>query len=340
MTTGLFSEFQLKGLTLKHRIMMSPMCQYQAGEDGKVTDYHLAHYGTRAIGGVALVMLEATAVEARGRISTADLGIWSEEQVEGLKRIVDFCHTYGAKTAIQLAHAGVKAETPEPSVAPSAVSLFERYPAPTALTQEEMAGIVEAFRQAAVRAVQAGFDTVELHGAHGYLINQFLSSLTNKRDDEYGGSLENRLRFPLEVIRAVKSVLPEQMPLLMRVSASEYAEEGYSLDEMIEMVKQFKAAGVDMIDCSSGGTLPVAPPAIYPGYQVQFAEAIRKGAEIPTIAVGILGTPSLAEEVVRNGRADVVAIGRELLRNPHFAKTAAIELGAELELPGVYLRAF
>lgn len=340
MTTGLFSEFQLKGLTLKHRIMMSPMCQYQAGEDGKVTDYHLAHYGTRAIGGVALVMLEATAVEARGRISTADLGIWSEEQVEGLKRIVDFCHTYGAKTAIQLAHAGVKAETPEPSVAPSAVSLFERYPAPTALTQEEMAGIVEAFRQAAVRAVQAGFDTVELHGAHGYLINQFLSSLTNKRDDEYGGSLENRLRFPLEVIRAVKSVLPEQMPLLMRVSASEYAEEGYSLDEMIEMVKQFKAAGVDMIDCSSGGTLPVAPPAIYPGYQVQFAEAIRNGAEIPTIAVGILGTPSLAEEVVRNGRADVVAIGRELLRNPHFAKTAAIELGAELELPGVYLQAF
>ncbi|HEU4962540.1 MAG TPA: NADPH dehydrogenase NamA [Bacilli bacterium] len=340
MQPSLFSEFTLKGMTLKNRIMMSPMCQYQAAEDGKVNDWHFVHYGTRAIGGVGLVMLEATAVEARGRISTADLGIWSDDHLEGLKRVVEFGHAYGAKMAIQIGHAGLKAETPEPNVAPSAVTHFDRYPVPTPLAQEELSAIVEAFRQGAKRAVEAGFDAIELHGAHGYLINQFLSPLTNKREDEYGGSPDNRLRFPLEVIRAVKAVIPQEMPLLIRVSASEYSEDSYSLDEMVEMIKRMKEAGVDMVDCSSGGTLPVPPPATYPGYQVQFAEAIRKGADIPTIAVGILGTPSLAEEVVRNGRADVVAIGRELLRDPHFSKTAALELKADLELPGSYKRAW
>lgn len=337
---GLFDSYELKGLTLKNRIMMSPMCQYQAENDGKVTDYHFVHYGARAIGGVGLIMIEAAAVEARGRISTNDVGIWSDEHIEGLKRIVDFAHGYGAKMAIQIAHAGTKAETDEPNVAPSPLTHFDRYNVPVELSKDEIAGIVEKFRQAAERALQAGFDTIELHGAHGYLINQFLSPLTNKRTDEYGGSLENRLRFPLEVIRAVKSVLPTDMPLLMRVSASEYSTESYDLAEMVEMVKAFKEAGVDMVDCSSGGALPIAPPEIYPGYQLQFAEVIRRDSEIPTIAVGMMENPALAEEALRNGRCDIVAIARELLRDPHYAKTAAIELKAELELPGVYKRAW
>ncbi|ARU62285.1 NADPH dehydrogenase NamA [Tumebacillus avium] len=337
---GLFDSFTLKGMELKNRIMMSPMCQYQANEDGTVTDWHLVHYVSRAIGGVGLVMVEASGVEARGRISTGDVGIYSDDHIAGLARIVELCKSYGAKTAIQIAHAGTKAETPEPNVAPSAFTHFDRYNTPQELTTGEIQEIVTAFADAAVRAVKAGFDTIEIHGAHGYLINQFLSPLTNKRTDEYGGALENRLRFPLQVIRGVKAVIPDDMPLLMRVSASEYSEEGYSLDEMVEMAKQFKEAGVDMIDVSSGGSLPTAPPAIYPGYQLQFAEAIKHGAEIPTIAVGLLHNPALMEEALQNGRADVVAVGRELLRNPHFAKTAALELGAELELPNVYKYAY
>ncbi|MFD2170830.1 NADPH dehydrogenase NamA [Tumebacillus lipolyticus] len=337
---GLFDSYTIKGLEIKNRIMMSPMCQYQAQEDGTVTPWHFVHYGARAIGGVGLVMIEASGVEARGRISTRDVGIWSDQHIAGLKGIVDFGKSYGAKMAIQLAHAGTKAETPEQNVAPSAYTRFERYQTPHALSRGEIAEIVEKFRQAAERAVTAGFDAVEIHGAHGYLIHQFLSPITNKREDEYGGSMENRLRFAKEVIAAIKAVIPEEMPLLMRVSAVEYSEEGYSLDEMIEMVKHFKAAGVDLVDVSSGGSLPEAPPAIYPGYQLSFAEAIRRGANIPTIAVGILEHPALAEEAVRNERADLIAIGRELLRNPHYAKSAALELRAELELPNVYSRAF
>lgn len=337
---GLFDSYTLKGLTLKNRVMMSPMCQYCANEDGTITDFHLVHYGQRAIGGVGLIMVEAAGVEARGRISTGDVGIYSDDHIPALKRLVDFCKQYGAKMAIQLAHAGTKAETSEPNVAPSAVTKFDRYGTPTALSKEEIKIVVEAFKQAAVRSVKAGFDTVELHGAHGYLIHQFLSPITNKRTDEYGGSLENRVRFAVEVITAVKEVLPADMPLLMRVSAEEYSEEGYNLQEMVEMVKHFKAAGVDMVDCSSGGNLPIAPPSIYPGYQAQFADTIKREADIPTIAVGILENPALAEEVIRNNRADIVAIARGLLRNPHWAKQAAIELKAELELPGSYKRAW
>ncbi|PWK11622.1 NADPH dehydrogenase NamA [Tumebacillus permanentifrigoris] len=337
---GLLDSYTIKGLTLKNRIMMSPMCQYVANTDGTVSDWHFVHYGARAIGGVGLIMLEASAVEARGRISMHDIGIWSDDHIAGLRRIVDFGHQYGASMGIQIAHAGVKAETDEPNVAPSALTHFPRYTVPQELSVAEIGEIVEKFKAAAVRAVQAGFDTVELHGAHGYLLNEFLSPLTNKRTDEYGGTLENRLRFPLQVISAVKSVLPVEMPLLMRVSASEYSEESYSLDEMVSMVTAFKEAGVDMVDCSSGGALPVAPPAIYPGYQVQFAEAIKRGADIPTIAVGLLDNPALAEEVVRNGRADLVAIARGLLRDPHWAKVAALALKAELELPSSYARAY
>jgi len=320
--------------------MLSPMCQYQAESDGSVTDWHLIHYASRAVGGVGLVMVEASAVEARGRITTKDVGLYSDAHIPGLKRIVELCRAYGAKTAIQIAHAGMKAETEEPAVAPSAYTTFpDRYKTPIELSRDEVREMAGKFAAAAKRAVEAGFDTVEIHGAHGYLINEFLSPLTNKRTDEYGGSFENRLRFPLDVIRAVKEVLPEGMPLLMRVSATEYAEDGYDEQEMVEMVKCFKEAGVDMVDCSSGGSLPIAPK-MFPGYQLHLSETLRKGAELPTIAVGMLDAPALAEQAVQLGRADLVAIGRGLLRDPYWAKRAAVELKAEMELPGVYKMAF
>lgn len=337
---GLFDEFALKGLNLKNRVMMSPMCQYHAEPNGMANDWHFLHYGSRAVGGVGLVMVEATGVESRGRITSADLGIWSDDHVAGLARIVDLCRPYGAKTAIQLAHAGTKSEVAdEPNVAPSSLTRFEQYRTPHALTESEIADIVEAFRKGAERAVAAGFDTVEIHGAHGYLINQFLSPITNRRDDSYGGSLENRLRFPLEVIRAVKAVIPEDMPLLMRVSSVEYSEDGYSLEEMVEMARQFKEAGVDMIDCSSGGNVPVRPD-VYPGYQVPFAATIRRDVGLPTVAVGRLDHHSLAEEVVRSGRADLVAIGTGLLKDPYLAKHMAEQMGIKLEMPGVYGKFF
>ncbi|WP_018132734.1 NADPH dehydrogenase NamA [Effusibacillus pohliae] len=333
---SLFDPFELKGLQLKNRIMMSPMCQYQANEDGTVAEWHYVHYGSRAVGGVGLVMVEASGVENRGRITTRDVGIFSDTHIPGLRRIVDFCHTYGAKIGIQLAHAGRKSEVAEePNVGPSAIAFSEKYRVPQELTVEEIQQIVEAFGQAARRAVQAGFDTVEIHGAHGYLIHEFLSPISNRRTDSYGGSQTNRLRFPLEVIARVKKELPPGMPLLMRVSATEYAADGYDVSDMVEMVKQFKEAGVDMIDVSSGGNLPVAPVQ-YPGYQLAFAEQIRKQAEIGVITVGRMESPQLAEETIRNGRADIVAVARGLLRDPHWAKTAAVALGVEMEMPGVY----
>lgn len=333
---SLFDPFELKGLQVRNRIVMSPMCQYQANGDGSVADWHYVHYGSRAVGGVGLVMVEASGVESRGRITSRDIGIFSDDHIPGLKRIVDFCHTYGAKAAIQLAHAGRKSEVAEePNVAPSPIPFSEKYRVPKELTAEEIQQIVEAFGQAARRAVEAGFDAVEIHGAHGYLINEFLSPITNKRTDEYGGSPANRLRFALEVIRRVKRELPPGMPLLMRVSAYEYSPEGYTVDDMVGMVRQFKEAGVDMMDVSSGGNVPVAPEP-YPGYQLAFAERIRKEAEIPVIAVGRMESPQLAEQAVQSGRTDLVAVGRGLLRDPHWAKTAALALGAEMELPGVY----
>lgn len=333
---SLFESYTIKGLQVKNRIMMSPMCQYLANEDGTITDWHLMHYGARAAGGVGLIMVEASGVENRGRITSRDLGIYSDDHIPGLRRIVDFCHTFGAKAGIQLAHAGRKSEVQEEqNVAPSAIPFSEKYRTPHELTADEIQKIVEAFGQAARRAVAAGFDTVEIHGAHGYLIHEFLSPYSNRRTDEYGGSQANRMRFALEVIRSVKREIPEDMPLLMRVSASEYEAAGYSPDDMAEMVKQFKEAGVDMMDVSSGGNYPI-PPTHYPGYQVKFADSIRKAAELPVIAVGRLDSPQLAEEVIRNQRADLVAVGRALLRDPHWAKSAAVALGIELEMPGVY----
>jgi NADPH2 dehydrogenase len=333
---SLFESFTIKGLQVKNRIVMSPMCQYLANGDGTITDWHFVHYGARAAGGVGLIIVEASGVENRGRITDRDIGLYSDEHIPGLQRLVDYCHTFGSKVGIQLAHAGRKSEVvEEANVAPSAIPFSEKYRTPHELTTDEIQKIVEAFGQAARRAVAAGFDTVEIHGAHGYLIHEFLSPYSNRRTDEYGGSQANRMRFAMDVIRRVKREIPEDMPLLMRVSASEYEAAGYTPDEMAEMVKQFKEAGVDMMDVSSGGNYPI-PPTHYPGYQVKFADQVRRAAELPVIAVGRLDSPQLAEEVVRNQRADLVAVGRGLLRDPHWAKSAAVALGNDLEMPGVY----
>jgi NADPH2 dehydrogenase len=336
----LFSPFRLKNLELKNRVVMSPMCQYAAEADGCANNWHLVHYGSRAVGGAGMICVEASAVEARGRISERDLGLYDDRHVEGLERIVQFSHANGAKVGIQLAHAGRKADLQgERIVAPSAIRFSDHYQQPAALTLDEIGEVVRAFGRAAQRAVAAGMDMLEIHAAHGYLIHQFLSPYSNHRTDPYGGSFENRVRFAVDVIREVRRNMPEGMPLFIRVSAVEYVENGYSFEEMIEMCRVFQREGVDLIDVSSGGNVPVAPH-VYPGYQVKYAEGIRNALRIPVMAVGLLEEPKLAESVLQDERADLIAIGRGMLRNPLWTKHAAMELGADLELPGVYRRAF
>lgn len=323
--------------------MMSPMIQISSPGNGIATDWHLVHYGARAVGGTGLIMFEATPVESHGRITEDDLGIWSDDHVEGLARIVRFCQSQGATVGIQLAHAGRKAWSrnngigPEQAVGPSAIPFEPTWPAPRALETEEIAGIVEAFAAGARRAAEAGFDVIELHGAHGYLINQFLSPLSNHRTDAYGGSFERRLQFPKEVVAAVRRVWPDK-PLFLRVSATDYAHGGVDLDQMVETARALKPYGIDLIDCSSGGSTPTVPRA-WPGYQIPYAETIRREAGIPTAAVGLITNPELAEEIVRNGRADLVAFGRELLRNPYWPLHAARTLGVDIPWPRQYERA-
>jgi len=340
----LFSPLTLRGVTLRNRIAMSPMCMYSAGEDGLATDFHLGHLLSRAVGGVGLVLTEATAVEPRGRISVNDLGLWNAEQVEPLARIVRACRAQGAVMGVQLAHAGRKAWSPAKGrgpavpVAPSALPFDLDWVAPQELTGPEIAGIVAAFRDATQRALAADFDLVEVHAAHGYLLHQFLSPLSNRRTDEYGGSLENRARLPLAVVDAVREVLPESRPLLVRLSCSDWVTGGLTLEETVEVARWLKGHGADVMDCSSGGGTPVAPPT-GPGYQLPFAERIRREAGVATMAVGLITAPELAEEIVRNGRADLVAMGRELLRSPYWPLQAARVLGAEIAWPKQYQRA-
>jgi NADPH2 dehydrogenase len=342
--SALFTPFTLRSVTLRNRIAMSPMCMYSAGEDGVATDWHLAHLVSRATGGVGLIVTEATAVEARGRISVNDLGLWDGAQVEPLARIVRLCKAEGAVICSQLAHAGRKAFSPQrgvgpmPPVAPSAIPYDADWVVPQALTLAEIDAIVSAFRAAAQRALAAGFDAVELHSAHGYLLHEFLSPRANHRTDEYGGSLENRARLLLRVVDAVRQVWPEQRPLLVRISATDWVEGGLMIDDQVQVARWLKAHGVDMVDCSSGGIAPVAP-ADGPGYQVPFAEKIRREAGIPTMAVGLVTAPEMAEEIVRNGRADVVALGRELLRHPYWPLDAARALRQDIAWPKQYLRA-
>jgi 2,4-dienoyl-CoA reductase-like NADH-dependent reductase (Old Yellow Enzyme family) len=349
----LFSPLTLKRITLKNRIVVSPMCQYSC-TDGFATDWHLVHLGSRAVGGAALIIQEATAVSAAGRITYGDLGIWKDEHIEKLTSIVSFIHQHDAVAGIQLAHAGRKASCDLPwkggrqiqsgehawqTVAPSAIPFYETDITPHGLTNNEIAVLVNDFKQAAIRSVKAGYQLIEIHAAHGYLINEFLSPLTNQRTDEYGGSFENRTRFLSEIIEAVQTVWPADLPLFVRISATDWAEGGWTIDDSVKLSMMLKAKGVDLVDASSGGTVSTAKIPAGPGYQVQFAEAIKKQTGILTGAVGIITTPQQAEEILQQQQADLVIIAREHLRDPYFALHAAAVLGDDIVWPSQYLRA-
>ncbi|QNG61321.1 NADPH dehydrogenase NamA [Bacillus sp. PAMC26568] len=336
MKNHLFTPYTVKNVTLKNRIVMSPMCMYSSHrEGGMVEDFHMTHYISRAVGGAGLIMIEATSVTPQGRISPQDLGIWNDEHADGLAKLVDGMKQYGAKTAIQLAHAGRKAVLEGEIISPSALAFNEKMKTPAAMTKEQISETIQAFKDGAIRAKKAGFDIIELHGAHGYLINQFLSPLSNKRTDEYGGSKENRYRFLHEVIEAVKDVWDG--PLFVRVSATDYHPEGLDVEDYVEFSTWMKEQGVDLIDVSSGALVP-ADIKVFPGYQVKFAERIREGAGINTGAVGLITSGIQADEILGNERADLIFLARALLRDPYWPRTAALELGAEIEAPKQYSR--
>jgi 2,4-dienoyl-CoA reductase-like NADH-dependent reductase (Old Yellow Enzyme family) len=349
----LFDPLTIRDLTLANRIVVSPMCQYSS-TDGFANDWHFVHLATRAIGGAGLVFTEATAVTAEGRISPDDLGVWADVHVGALGRIVRFVKGEGSAIGIQLAHAGRKASAYAPfvgrgavpekeggwqPVGPSAVGFDTNYAVPRAMTIVDIAEVVDAFRQAALRAQHAGFDVVEIHAAHGYLIHEFLSPLSNMRTDEYGGSFDNRIRLCLEVVEAVRAVWPDGSPLFVRVSATDWAEGGWSVDETVELARRLAGQGVDVLDCSSGGMVPHAQIPTTPGYQVPFAERIRREAGIATGAVGLITTPVQANDVITRGQADLVVMARELLRDPYWPLRAARELGHAVPWPAQYLRA-
>jgi NADPH2 dehydrogenase len=336
MPAKLFSPYTIKGITFKNRIVMSPMCMYSSyNEDGHVQNWHRTHYTSRAVGQVGLIIVEATAVTPQGRISPQDLGIWSDEHIEGFGELVGLVKEHGAKIGIQLAHAGRKAVLEGEILAPSAIAFNEQMKTPKEMTKTEIAETVEAFKKGAERAVKAGFDVIEIHGAHGYLINEFLSPLTNKRTDEYGGTAENRYRILREVIDAVKTVWDG--PLFVRVSANDYNEHGLTTEDYIPFANWMKEQGVDLIDVSSGAVVP-AYIHTYPGYQVKFSETIKNTTGIATGAVGLITSPIQAEEIIQNERADLVFLARELLRDPYWPRTASKELGVNIEAPKQYER--
>lgn len=317
---------------------MAPMCMYSSHEkDGKLQPFHMAHYISRAIGQVGLIIVEATAVNPQGRISDQDLGIWSDDHIEGFAKLTEQVKAQGSKIGIQLAHAGRKAELEGDIYAPSAIPFDEQSKTPAEMTTEQIKETIQEFKQAAARAKEAGFDIIELHAAHGYLMHEFLSPLSNHRTDEYGGSHENRYRFLGETIEAVKEVWDG--PLFVRISASDYTDKGLDIADHIGFAKWMKEQGVDLIDCSSGA-LVQADINVFPGYQVSFAEKIREQAEIATGAVGLITTGTMAEEILQNNRADLIFVARELLRDPHFARSAAKQLNTEIPSPVQYDRAW
>ncbi len=351
--SALFQPLRLRGVELRNRIVVSPMCQYSC-VDGVPTDWHLVHLGSRAVGGAALVFAEATAVSPEGRISPGDAGIWNEQQADAFARIAAFVRDQGAAAGIQLAHAGRKASMRAPweargavasgeggwePVAPSAVTFSEDYASPRALSESEIGEVVEEFVAAARRADAAGFDVIELHMAHGYLLHEFLSPLSNLRDDRYGGPLENRMRAPLEVVRGVRAAWPEEKSLFVRISATDWVEGGWDLDQSIAFARELAREGVDVVDCSSGGLSTEQEIDVGPGYQVPFAAAIRREAGLATGAVGLITEPAQAEEIVAGGSADLVILARQLLREPYWPLRAARELGAEIDWPVQYGRA-
>lgn len=349
----LFTPLTLRSVTLSNRIAVSPMCQYSS-QDGFANDWHLVHLGSRAQGGAGLVMTEATAVVAEGRISSSDLGIWKDEHVPFLERIVRFIHAQGAHAGVQLAHAGRKASRTAPfrgerslteaegawtPVAPSAVAFSDKFDEPKALSEAEIEEVVEAFVEGAQRALRAGFDVVELHAAHGYLLHEFLSPLSNRRTDAYGGSFENRTRLLLRVTDAVRAVWPAHLPLFVRISASDWVEGGWNIEESVQLAKLLRERGVDLIDVSSGGNVAGAKIPLSPGYQVPFAARIRKEAGIPTGAVGLITEPVQANGIIEKGEADLVLLARELLRDPYWPVHAAAALNEVASWPEQYLRA-
>ena len=350
--SSLFSPLQIKNLPLKNRIVVSPMCQYSAAE-GFANDWHLIHLGSRAAGGAGLVITEATAVNPEGRISYGDLGIWSDEHIPFLKRITDFIHSQGAASGIQLAHAGRKASTEIPwkggkqikegpnswnPVAPSPIPFHDGDTAPKELSPAQIEDLRQDFIKAAQRALKAGFKVIELHAAHGYLIHQFLSPLSNQRNDQYGGSFENRIRFLTEVIQDIQQVWPSENPLFVRISATDWAEGGWTEEESVKLANLLKNLGVDLIDCSSGGLAAHQKIPVFPGYQVQFAEEVRKTG-ILTGAVGLITTAEQSEDILQKGQADLIFMARELLRDPYFPLHAAQELGEDVKWPNQYERA-
>lgn len=349
----LFEPFTLRGLTLRNRIAVSPMCQYSAHE-GFVNDWHFVHLASRAVGGAGLVFTEATAVAPEGRISPDDLGLWHDAHMGAFERVARFVKGEGAALGIQLAHAGRKASTLRPwdgtglvapdeggwePIGPTTAPFTDTYPVPRAMEEADIARIVDAFAHAAARARDVGFDVAEVHAAHGYLIHEFLSPLSNTRTDSYGGSFENRIRLCLEVVTAVRAEWPEERPLFVRISATDWTEGGWDIEQSVELARRLGALGADLIDCSSGGNVAKASIPMAPGYQVPFAERIKRDAMIATGAVGMITEPAEADAVIRGGQADLVLLAREMLRDPYWPLRAARELGHEVAWPAQYLRA-
>ena len=353
MTNKLFSPLKLREVTFRNRIFVSPMCQYSA-TDGVPNDWHLVHYGSRAVGGASLIIAEATAVCPEGRISPDDLGLWNDQQLISFEKITAFISSQGSVPGIQLAHAGRKASISSPwkggklvqpgeggweVVAPSTIPFSDDYGMPHALTLAEIDEVICQFIEATHRAVKAGFKVIELHMAHGYLMHQFLSPLTNHREDEYGGSLENRMKLPLRVAREVRKALPDSLPLFVRISVTDWAEGGWDLQQSVQLCKELSTIGVDLIDCSSGGQVPNAKIPLGPGYQVPFAAAIKSQAGILTGAVGMITKAVQAEEILQNEEANVIILGREMLRDPYWPLHAAREFDVDMTWPQQYLRA-
>lgn len=349
----LFERFGLREIEFRNRIWVSPMCQYSS-EDGMPTDWHLVHLGTRAVGGAGLVLMEATAVSPEGRISPSDAGIWSDAHAEACKRITKFVKEQGAVAGIQIAHAGRKASTTEPwngdrkidkkeggweAFAPSAIAFKDNYPKPRAMSGEDIEQATKDFVEAAKRSVKAGFEVIEIHAAHGYLFHEFLSPLSNQRTDEYGGSLKNRVRFPLEVCRRVRETVPANLPIFVRISATDWTDGGWDLEQSIEFCKRLKEIKIDLIDVSTGGNVPDAKIPVAPDYQVSFAAEIRKQVGIAVAAVGMITEPLQAENILLKNEADAVLLAREFLREPYFPFRAAKELGGEINVPKQYGRA-
>ena len=349
----LFDSLKLRDIVLPNRIGLPPMCQYSA-HDGVAADWHFVHYGTRATGGAGLMIVEATAVTAEGRISPGDLGLWNDGQIEPLARIARLAGEHGTVAAVQLAHAGRKAgislgwqeqrslradEGGWATVAPSAHSFGPGYDVPQAPDEAGIRAVIDQFAAAARRARDAGFPIVEIHAAHGYLLHQFLSPLSNQRTDEWGGSFENRTRLVREVARTVRAEWPERLPMLIRLSATDWVEGGWNIEETVALCRSLKELGIDLVDVSTAGLLPTAKIPVGPGFQTEFAERVRHEADLPVAAVGMITSPAQADHIVRSGQADMVLLGRELLRNPYWPLAAARELGQPASWPKQYLRA-